>query len=193
MRVLVIFAHPVETSYQTALHRVTVESLRTAGHEVDDCNLYAENFDPILRREERIAYHDVSINRQPVASYVDRVLAADALVLVYPVWNFGFPAIMKGFFDRVFLPGVSFEMKDGGVRPSLQTIRKMTAITTYGATNFRAFLAGDPPKKIVTRALRALIKPGAPVRYLAHYDMNNATPDTRARFLGTVKSHMAGF
>lgn len=193
MRVLVIFAHPVETSYQTALHQVTVESLKTAGHEVDDCNLYAENFDPVLRREERLAYHDVSINRQPVASYVDRVLAADALVLVYPVWNFGFPAIMKGFFDRVFLPGVSFEMKDGGVKPSLQTIRKMTAITTYGATNFHAFLAGDPPKKIVTRALRALIKPGAPVRYLAQYNMNNATPDTRARFLGIVKSHLAEF
>jgi NAD(P)H dehydrogenase (quinone) len=42
-----------------------------------------------------------------VQGYVDRVLAAQALVLVFPVWNFGFPAILKGFFDRVFLPGVS--------------------------------------------------------------------------------------
>lgn len=193
MRVLVIFAHPVETSYQTALHQVTVESLKNAGHEVDDCDLYAEGFDPVLCRDERLAYHDPVQNRIPVASYVDRVLAADALILVYPVWNFGFPAIMKGFFDRVFLPGVSFTINDGAVRPCLHTIRKMSAITTYGATPFRAFLAGDPPKRIVKRALRAVIKPGAPVHYLAHYDMNNSTPDTRSRFLGRVQSHLAGF
>lgn len=193
MRVLVIFAHPVETSYQTALHQATVESLKKAGHEVDDCDLYAEGFNPVLCREERLTYHDTRQNRVPVAAYVDRVLAAEAIVLVYPVWNFGFPAIMKGFFDRVFLPGVSFTINDGAVSPCLHTIRKMSAIATYGATPLRAFLAGNPPKKIVTRALRAVIKPGAPVKYLAHYDMNNSTPDTRSRFLDRVKTHLAGF
>ena len=60
-------------------------------------------------------YNDTSANRQPCASYVDRLLAANALVLMYPVWNEGFPAILKGFLDRVFLPGVSFRKDpDGG-------------------------------------------------------------------------------
>ena len=46
--------------------------------------------------------------------------AAEALVLSFPVWNFGYPAILKGFFDRVFLPGVSFDLlDDGGVVPAL--------------------------------------------------------------------------
>ena len=46
-------------------------------------------------------------------TYVERLRGAEALVLVFPVWNYGYPAILKGFFDRVFLPGVSFRLVDG--------------------------------------------------------------------------------
>ncbi|ADZ69226.1 NAD(P)H-dependent oxidoreductase [Polymorphum gilvum] len=193
MRVLVLFAHPVETSFAAALHQRVLDGLRSAGHEVDDCDLYAEGFDPRLTREERLAYHDLDINRANVASYVDRLLAAEALVLVHPVWNFGLPAILKGFFDRVFLPGVSFKMKNGKVAPSLHNIRKLTVVTTYGGTRLRAFLVGDPPRKIATRVLRAVIKPAAPLSYMALYDMNRATDDDRAAFLGRVGKAMERF
>jgi putative NADPH-quinone reductase len=193
MRILVLFAHPVEDSFNAAVHRKAVEMLRAAGHEVDDCDLYAEGFSPVLTREERINYHMVPANRSPVASYVERVLAAEALVIVTPVWNFGFPAILKGFFDRVFLPGVSFRMEDGKVKPSLHNITKLAALTTYGGTRLRAFLAGDPPRKIVTRVIRAVIKPLAPVTYLAHYDMNRCTPETRAAHLAKVEAAMRTF
>ena len=47
---------------------------------------------------------------------------AEALVLSFPVWNYGYPAILKGFFDRVFLPGVSFELVNGKVQPILHNI-----------------------------------------------------------------------
>jgi putative NADPH-quinone reductase len=57
MRVLVIYCHPVETSYNAALHHSVLEGLRSAGHEVDDCDLYAEGFNPVLSREERLGYH----------------------------------------------------------------------------------------------------------------------------------------
>jgi NAD(P)H dehydrogenase (quinone) len=73
-------------------------------------------------------YHDVELNRTPIAAYADRVLAAEALVLIYPVWNEGFPAILKGFFDRVFIPGVSFTVDpDGAIVPNLQKLRKLSA------------------------------------------------------------------
>lgn len=193
MRVLVVFAHPVESSFQAALHQRVVDSLAAAGHDIDDCDLYREGFDPVLSRDERLAYHDLTRNRDPVAPYVERVLAADALVLVYPVWNFGFPAIMKGFFDRVFLPGVSFRMQDGKVVPALHNIRKLAAVATYGGAWWRALLVGDPPRKCVTRVLRAVVRPAAPVSYLAHYDMNRSTAESRARFLGRVTSSMHAF
>ncbi|RUM25318.1 flavodoxin family protein [Rhizobium vallis] len=193
MKVLVLHSHPVEESYGKALYRQTLESLRTAGHEVDACDLYAENFDPVLSRHDRLAYHDYPGNTALVKPYVDRLKLAEGLVLVTPVWNFGFPAILKGYFDRVWLPGVSFELVDGKVESRLRHIRKLAAVLTYGATPFRAFVAGNPPKKIVKRVLRAQINPLRPVTFLAHYDMNNCTQETRARFLEKVKTTMERF
>jgi NAD(P)H dehydrogenase (quinone) len=192
MRVLLIYCHPVEDSYNAALHRAARAALERTGHEIDDCDLYAEGFDPVLSREERLDYHDPGINRRGVEAYVQRLLAAEALVLCFPVWNFGPPAILKGFFDRVFLPGVSFDLSDDGrIEPRLQHIRKLAAITTYGRSRPIAWYLGDPPRRFCTRGLRRLIRPGAKVVYLAHYRMNVSTEDTRARFLAKVERAMA--
>jgi NAD(P)H dehydrogenase (quinone) len=67
----------------------------------------------VLTEAERRGYHEVGPNLEPVRDYVERLRAAEALVMVFPVWNFGYPAILKGFLDRVFLPGVSFRLEDG--------------------------------------------------------------------------------
>jgi putative NADPH-quinone reductase len=74
------------------------------------------------------------------------MLAVEALVLVYPVWNEGFPAILKGFFDRVFIPGVSFNVAvDGAPISNLQKLRKLAAVCTYGASRTITFLLGARP------------------------------------------------
>ncbi|MDX8434928.1 flavodoxin family protein [Mesorhizobium sp. M4B.F.Ca.ET.215.01.1.1] len=193
MNVLVLYAHPVETSFNAGLHRTIVERLSTAGHTIDDCDLYAEDFDPRLTRAERLGYHDQRGPDDAVAGYVERLRKAEALVLSFPVWNYGYPAILKGFFDRVFLPGVSFKLVDGKVRPTLHNISKLAAVTTYGGSRFRALLMGDPPRKVVKRMLRATIKPGASVSYLAHYSMNLSTDASRAAFTAKVAASMDQF
>lgn len=193
MKVLVLYAHPVETSFNAALHRTIVERLTAKGHAVDDLDLYAEDFDPRLTRAERLAYHEPRSGNDAVDPYVRRLLAAEALVLSFPVWNYGFPAILKGFFDRVFLPGVSFKMIDGKAMPSLHNIRKVAAVTTYGGSWFRAALMGNPPKKLVNRMLRLTVKPGASVSYLAHYSMNLSTPERREKFMAKVAANMDVF
>ncbi|MBO9124277.1 MULTISPECIES: NAD(P)H-dependent oxidoreductase [unclassified Rhizobium] len=193
MRVLVLHSHPVESSYGKALYLKTLESLKAAGHEVDACDLYAEEFDPVLSRHDRLVYHDYPENTELVKEHVERLKRAEGLVIVTPIWNFGFPAILKGYFDRVWLPGVSFELVDGKVESRLRHIRKLGAVLTYGATPFRAFVAGNPPKKIVKRVLRAQINPVRPVAFLAHYDMNNCTEETRAAFMGKVETAMGRF
>lgn len=192
MRVLVLHAHPDANSFNAALCRAVVETLRGRGRDVDLCDLYAERFDPVLSPAERIGYHDLQTNRAPVAGYVDRLLRAEALAMVYPIWNFGYPAILKGFFDRVFLPGVSFRMENGRPRPNLDNIKRLAAVTTYGAARWRAMAMGDPPRRSVTRHLRATVS-GAPTRYIALYDMNRAGADDRARFLARVKAEMERF
>jgi putative NADPH-quinone reductase len=159
---------------------------------VDDCDLYAEGFSPVLTAAERRAYHSPGANEGPVADYVARLRAAEALVLVFPVWNYGFPAILKGFFDRVFLPGVSFRLEGGQVRPNLTQVRKLAAVTTYGGTRLRSFLAGDPPRHVVRRALWHVCRPQK-MRYLALHDMNRVGDADRARFLARVAAEMERF
>jgi putative NADPH-quinone reductase len=193
MRALVLFAHPVETSFNAALHRVTVAALTDAGYEVDDCDLYAEGFNPVMSRRERLDYHDEAICTAPVQDYVDRLRAAEALVLSTPVWNYGYPAILKGFLDRVFLPGVSFKLVDGKVAPNLQHIRKIAAVTTYGGSRFRSMIMGDPPRRMFKRTIRALVHPLARAKYLALYDMNRNDEATLKAFLARAGKEMHAF
>ncbi|MBZ9676025.1 NAD(P)H-dependent oxidoreductase [Mesorhizobium sp. ES1-1] len=193
MNILILYAHPVETSFNAGLHRTIVVRLQAAGHTVDDCDLYAEDFDPRLTRRERLEYHNERGPGDATAPYVERLLRADALVLSYPVWNYGFPAILKGFFDRVFLPGVSFKLVNGKAQPSLYNIRKVVAVTTYGGGRFRAMLMGDPPRRLIKRMLRATVRPGASVTYLAHYGMNLSTDASRKAFMCKMASRMDAF
>lgn len=191
-RVMVIYAHPVPESFCAALHARVIGTLKSKDLQIDSCNLYAEEFPAVMSMEERRAYHDETINCNSVKLYVERLQAADSLVFVFPVWNFGYPAILKGFFDRVFLPGVSFKLVDGHVRPALTNIKKSAAITTYGGTRLRAFLCGDPPRKLMTRPVR-YVTGGASMQYLALYDMNRASDQKRTAFLDHVTTKMERF
>lgn len=193
MRVHVVFAHPLQDSLAAQLHRIVVDGLTSAGHEVDDLDLYAEGFDPVLTTEDRTCYHDVGKNRYRVDPYVRRLQSADALVLCHPVWNFGWPAILKGYFDRVFLPDVSFRLVDGQMSPGLTNIRKLTTVTTYGVRRWRAMVLGDAPRKNATRFLRVVCHPKVRVRYHALYDINNATPRRVARFMERIEREMIRF
>lgn len=198
MRVHVVHAHPVETSYNRALYHLVCETLAKAGHEVDGLSLYDEGFDAVLSREERLGYHEVPGNlTERVRPYVDRLRAAEAVVFVHPVWNFGYPAILKGYFDRIFLPGVSFVMSEGPengrLMPNLTNIRKAAFVTTYGGTRWRTFLMGDPPRRLARRWAWATFRGSRPPRYLALYDMNNNRTPQLSAFMEKVRAEMAAF
>ncbi len=194
MRVLVVYCHPVETSYNAEIHRVAVDTLKRAGHEVEDLDLYAEGFDPVLSRAERLDYHDLTKNSALVGKYVAQLLRTEALVFVYPTWTYGLPAMLKGWFDRVMLPGVSFRLgEDGIARPNLQHIKRVVGISTYGRPWWVAtFLMGNPPRKNIVRYFRLVTGGRARTKFIAHYDMNRSTDRTRADFLKKVERTMAG-
>lgn len=192
MRALVIYAHPVPESLNAASHGVVVETLKARGWDVDDCDLYAEGFDPVLSTEERRNYQNTEINTAPVQGYVDRLRAADAVVFCHPIWNFGLPAILKGWHDRVMLPGVSFKLADGQLSPCLNNVKKIATVCTYGATRWRAWLVGDPPRKLITRVVWGTVRPEK-IRYIAQYDMNNITQAGCDAFLARVKTEMEAF
>lgn len=200
MRVLVVHAHPVETSFNRALYDNAVAALKEAGHEVDGLNLYEEGFEAVLSRQERLDYHDIPGNLTPaIKPYVDRLRAADGIVFVHPVWNYGYPAILKGFFDRVFVPGVSFVLVGGNgsdkgkLVPNMKNIKKVAYVTTYGGDRLRTILMGDPPRRLARRWAWVMFGTLMPPTYLALYDMNNVTPVQLEGFIAKVRRVLGKF
>jgi putative NADPH-quinone reductase len=188
LRILVVFAHPLETSFVSAMHARVVEILRAGGHSVDDLDLYAEKFDPVLSREQIRAYVDTNANTREVETYVERLRAAEALVLIFPVWFDGLPASMQGYFQRVFLPGVSVLIDEAGLfHPNLRNIKRMSAVCAYGESRRDVAAKSDPPLRFVRDNIRALIDPKGRFEYLALYDMNFIAAPRRAAFMQRVK------
>ncbi len=192
MRVLHLYCHPLPESYHAALREAVAEGLARAGHEVDLLDLYAEGFDPVLSAEARRRYHDTARNRAGLEAYAERLARAEALVVQFPTWCFGPPAMLKGFFDRLLMPGVAFDLSNPGrVRPLLGHIRRIDGVVTYGRDRLTALWMGDPPRKMVTRYLRWFAARDARVRYLALYHMNVADAARRRAFLDRVREAMA--
>ena len=194
MHVLLIYAHPNPDSFQSALHKTARDALNAAGHEVDDCDLYAEGFAPVLTQSDLARYHDLARNREEVAAHAERLARATGVVFVYPTWWYGMPAILKGYFDRVWLPGIAFELVEGGAHPRLLQIQKMAVVTTYGSPWWRNKLVlGDPARKVFMRGVASSFAPGTEKIWLAQYGMDQIDEDQRKRFLAKVAARLARF
>ena len=152
-------------------------------------DLYAEGFRLRSASEERLNYEDAGANVTVSATHVERLQWAEGLILVFPTWWYGMPAILKGYFDRVWVPGVAFELDPAGraLRPRLDHIRVMAVVTTYGSPWwFIKLYMRDPGKAVLCEAGSAPL-PEAKRIYLAQYGMDRSTPESRQRFIIKVE------
>ena len=194
MRYLVVYCHPVPESFAAAVRDTAIAALSDSGHEVRLVDLYAEGFDPVLGADERR-----NMDRAPtdpaLSPHIENIRWAQAVLFVYPTWWYGLPAMLKGWIDRVWATDVAFSLPpDGGRIVSLVPhIKKIGVITTCGATWWISFLMGQPGRKTILRGMRALCAPTARSLYIAHYDMDRSTPETRAAFLQKIKRKLARF
>lgn len=122
--VLWVSAHPEERSLTGALRRDALAHLRASGHEVLESDLYALDWDPVLRPRDGVRAGDdtgrfrvsadtcrahLSGHSAPdVLREQEKLLRADAVVLQFPLWWYGMPAILKGWVDRVLVSGFAF-------------------------------------------------------------------------------------
>ncbi len=134
-RAHIVYAHPEPLSFVAAMRDTTKETLESQGWQTSVTDLYASNFNPVASAvdfgarsrpdylvyslEQRHAWKSETIDPQ-IAAEVDAVRNADLLVLVFPVFWFSMPALLKGWVDRVFLSGVFYGGKrvydQGGMR-----------------------------------------------------------------------------
>lgn len=191
MRILLVHCHPLEGSYSAALRDRASAALAAAAHELRVIDLYREGFDPVLSAAERQSYlMDTSANIAGVAEHVAALRWAEGLLFVFPTWYYGPPAMLKGWLERTWLPGVSFtvpQAKGEKPRPGMKHIRWLGCITTSGSPWWWLQVVGDPGRKLFVRGLRALFNRRCKVQWLQLFSMNNATATDRARFLARVE------
>lgn len=146
MRVTVILAHPDAGSFNHAIASTAVKELERNGHAVFFHDLYAEGFDPILPSQE---IPSAAVIAPRVKSYCEEIAAADGIVIVHPNWWGQPPAILKGWIDRVFRPGVAYNFLEGdsgeGVPVGLLNARVAVVLNTSNTPEEREhFVFGDP-------------------------------------------------
>ncbi len=187
-RALVVYCHPSETSFVAAVRDRVVAALASGGAEVRLTDLYADGFDPLFSAGER-ERHLVPGTDPSIASYADDLQWCDTLVLVYPTWWSGQPAMLKGWMDRVWVNGVAWTLPPGAnrLRPGLGNVRRLVAVTTHGSSKWINAIEGESGKRTLTRSLRTMCHPLARTTWLAMYGIDNASDGDRHRFLDRVE------
>jgi putative NADPH-quinone reductase len=190
---VVVLAHPSPDSFCHALAERAVLGLRAAGHEVELLDLYALGFTAAMSPDEREAYHgDRPILDPLVQHHADLVVRAGVIVFVYPTWWSGLPAILKGWLERVLVPGVGFRFDERGkVRPGLGGLRHLVGVSTYGSTQRYVRLVNDNGRRTITRALRMSCGLRTRSRWLGVYALDTSTAVQRQEFAALVERTMA--
>jgi NAD(P)H dehydrogenase (quinone) len=183
MHILIVLAHPRPASLNAAVCDALCSGLRETGHTIDLADLNAEGFDPVLRGPE-LDQLGAGPPGKDVAAYQQRMLRADALAFIFPVWWFGLPAILKGFIDRVFQEGFAFRFTSRGRVRGLLAHKSALVICTAGASSslYRLFRFSRPLEKtfvewtLKTCGIRT-------VRQVIFHDVKNVSAAARARYL----------
>jgi len=135
MKVLVVFTHPSDSSFNHAILDNIVTGLEQAGHQVRIKDLYKENFNPILTGDDLAKLHDNNIPEK-IQKEQQQLLWADGLVFIYPLWWFDRPAMLKGWFDIVLTNGLAFEYSSEGVKGLLKHKKALVIITAGGSKQY---------------------------------------------------------
>jgi len=157
MNALLVYAHEEPQSFNGALRDTAISVLNESGHTVEVSDLYAMNFDPVGGRKDFTKLADSKFFKygveqaaasandtfaNDVADEQEKLFRADLLIFQFPLWWFGLPAILKGWVDRVFAAGMTYDRDRLYSRGVFQGKRAMLSLTT-----------GSPPSYYSSRGV----------------------------------------
>ncbi len=187
MRVLVIYCHPSQTSFNAAVLDVVRERLDVANVETRVIDLYAVGFDPVMSLSALQIYDRTAQYTAPIRNHVEALTWCDTLIFIYPTWTYGQPAMLKGWLDRVLAPGVAFELPEhGDIKPGLTHIDRLGVFTTCGASRWLTWFVGSPGRRTLLRGIRLLCAKRCRTVFAAHYNMDSSTIASRSAHLKRV-------
>lgn len=199
-RCLLVFAHPLDDSLNARLAATVEAKARAEGWQVTRRDLYAEAFDPRLTAEERRAHYATPLAIPPATLPQEKqeLTEARVLILVFPTWWYGFPAILKGWFDRIWAPGTAYDNSPdfGPMLPRLHTLREVLAVTTMGSPAWVDWLVlRRPVRRILSLSILKPCAPKARLTWRALHGAEAVAPEKVARFearLATDITRIAG-
>lgn len=185
-------AHPCADSYSHAITAAATTGLKRHGHQVTALDLYDIGFQPAMTKDEHDAYKAKQPPPDPtVREHGELVQQADTLVFVYPTWWSGPPAVLKGWLERVLVPGVAFTFDaKGKVEPALTNIKRVVGVSTYGSPWSYVKLVNDNGRRMLTRAFRLTCGRGTKTTWLGLYSIDTSGPNERTAFLDRVEHSM---
>jgi putative NADPH-quinone reductase len=166
-----------------------VKTLKDAGHHVVEEDLYKGRFDAALSAAERQSYYSTQYDYSAVQNEVDKLVAAEAIVLFFPTWWFSFPAILKGWFDRAWGPGITFDHanKYSFLKPRLLQLRKMLAVTTLDSPWWvDQLVMRKPVKRVLKTGLFQACAPKCKFEMLSLYKCERLTAAQVQRFTDRI-------
>lgn len=184
MRILVICGHPDASSFSAALARAYCEAASDAGHEVQHLYLGELSFDPILHH----GYRQVQPLEPDLVDAQARLSWAQHVVFVYPVWWGGVPALLKGFLDRLLLPGYGFRYrKNSNLWDGLLKSRSARLIATLDTPSwYFRWIWGAPAHRQMRDTVLKFCGI-APVRLSAFAPVRGSTDGQRAKWVDSVR------
>lgn len=130
MKYLIISSHPYAGSFNAGIAEMLKKTAKTKGHDVSEINLVADNFNPVMTPEDLRAWGKGEFVDPQVKIYQAEIENADVLIIPFPIWWGAMPAILKGFCDKVLLPGWAYIHGSGGEMIGQLTDKKAIVITT---------------------------------------------------------------
>jgi NAD(P)H dehydrogenase (quinone) len=182
-RIAILLAHPNDKSLSAAISSTYCQAAKSAGHEVRVIDLYALKFDPVLRFSE---------SGFPTPLEADLQLAqqtitwCEHLVIVFPVWWFGLPALLKGFIDRTFTEGWAYQFTSAIHWQKLLKGRSAHAIYTMDTPPlFARVLIGDAFGAALRRGTLKFVG-FHPIKMTAFGPVKTSTDDIRLAWLKKI-------
>ena len=152
MRTAIVFNHPYEGSFCSAILQSVLRGLQSAGHETDVLHLDNEKFDPVMSAADLKGFTLSKPIDPKVLEYRERLAAADHLIFIFPIWWELMPAMTKGFIDKVIFPGVAYDYDKSGRFPRMvkrfHRLKGITLITTMNTPSvFYRLIFGNAIKR----------------------------------------------
>jgi len=187
MKTVIVYAHPYENSFNHAVLESIKEGLVENDERYTVFDLVKDGFNPVMTAKDLAGYNKGHTDDEIIIKYQEEIESAHKLIFIFPIWWGGMPAILKGFFDKVFLKNFCYKIENGKVVGLLDHIKKTFVFTTSGRdTSTIVNKWGDPIGTTLPKSTLSVVG-------LNDYDWINfdriskSKKDDRIKYLKKVK------